>query len=65
MEWLEFTPWSREVAQSLATQAARLNVVVSPPAPKPQVTLAQAYHLQSLLRRYPRTNPWGHPSAEC
>jgi hypothetical protein len=64
MEWLEFTPWSREVEQSLANQAARLNML-SQPTPKPQVTLAQAYHLMSMLRRYPRTNPWGHPSAEC
>jgi hypothetical protein len=64
MEWLEFTPWSREVEQNLAAQAARLNVL-SQPAPKPQVTVAQAYNMLSMLRRYPRTNPWGHPSAEC
>ncbi|MDY7231608.1 hypothetical protein [Hyalangium rubrum] len=64
MEWLEFKPWTREVEQRLANQAARLHTL-SQPVAKPQVTLAQAYHLQSLLRRCPRTNPWGHPSAEC
>lgn len=64
MEWLEFKPWSQEVEQRLATQVARLNTLTQPVL-KPHVTLAQAYHLQTLLRRYPRTNPWGHPSAEC
>jgi hypothetical protein len=64
MEWLEFTPWSREVAQSLATQAARLNVLSQPAPAKPQATVAQAYNMVSMLRRYPSTNPWGHPSAE-
>ncbi len=64
MEWLEFAPWSREVEQSLALQAARLNSL-APHPPKPQVTPAQAYHLLSLLRQHPKTNPWGHPSAEC
>jgi hypothetical protein len=65
MEWLEFTPWSREVTQSLAMQAARLNTLTQP-APRPRTaTVAQAYKMLSMLRRYPSTNPWGHPSAEC
>lgn len=64
MEWLDFNRWSHEVQQRLELQAARLNEV-SQPLPKPQVTPTQAYHLASLLRRCPRTNPWGHPTAEC
>lgn len=63
MEWLEFNRWSHEVQKSLSLQAARLHEV-SQHLPKPTVTATQAYHLQSMLRRYPRTNPWGHPTAE-
>jgi hypothetical protein len=64
MEWLDFNRWSQEVHQRLAIQAARLNTL-SKPLPRPQVTAAQAYHLQSMLRRHLSTNPWGHPSTEC
>ena len=63
MEWLEFNRWSQEVQQRLAMQVARLNEV-SQHLPPTQVTATQAYHLQSMLRRFPCTNPWGHPSAE-
>ena len=63
MEWLEFNRWSQEVQQRLALQVARLNEVCQR-LPRTQVTAAQAYHLQSMLRRHPPTNPWGHPSAE-
>jgi len=42
-----------------------LNALTQPP-PKPQTaTVAQAYKMLSMLRRYPSTKPWGHPSAEC
>ncbi|WP_224246144.1 hypothetical protein [Hyalangium gracile] len=64
MEWLEFNRWSQEVQKRLAAQAARLHEV-SQHLPTPHVTAAQAYHLQSMLRRHSPTNPWGHPSAEC
>jgi hypothetical protein len=66
MEWLEFTPWSREVEQHLARQSARIRAthgrVV---AHRPQSGELRARQFQTLLARYPRTNPWGHPSAEC
>jgi hypothetical protein len=64
MEWLEFKGWSQDVQERLALQAARLTEV-SQRLPKTQVTATQAYHLQSMLRRYPPTNPWGHPTADC
>ncbi|HYH96157.1 hypothetical protein [Hyalangium sp.] len=63
MEWLEFNRWSQDVQKSIALQVARLSEV-SQHLPKTQVTATQAYHLQSMLRRHPPTNPWGHPSAE-
>jgi hypothetical protein len=64
MEWLEFKGWSQDVRERLTLQAARLHEV-SQHLPQTQVTATQAYHLQSMLRRYPLTNPWGHPTAEC
>lgn len=63
MEWLEFNRWSQEVQKRLALQVVRLNEVCQR-LPKTQVTATQAYHLQSMLRRHPPTNPWGHPSAD-
>ena len=67
MEWLEFNRWSREVEQRLAHQSARLHRAV----PRRPVNVhvesaeARAQRLQLLLLHYPRTNPWGHPAAEC
>jgi len=70
MEWLEFPRWSPEVERQLEMQAARLGVAMnrgalSAPKTGGSATVAAAYHLNAMLRSYPRTNPWGHPTSEC
>jgi hypothetical protein len=68
MEWLEFPRWSPEVERQLAVQAARLGAAVARgPLRQPGMspTVAAAYRLSTMLREYPRTNPWGHPTKEC
>lgn len=70
MEWLEFPRWSPEVERQLAMQAARLGAAmnrgaVSARKPGVSATVAAAYRLNTMLRSYPRTNPWGHPASEC
>lgn len=70
MEWLEFSCWSPEVERQLAMQAARLGAALHQGAPQVRktgvnATVAAAYRLNTMLREYPRTNPWGHPSSEC
>ncbi len=68
MEWLEFPRWSPEVERQLALQAARLGAAVARRTlhkPGMSATVAAAYRLNTMLREYPRTNPWGHPTTEC
>jgi hypothetical protein len=67
MEWLEFNRWSRDVEQRLTVQSAQLAGSVKPRPGNVHVESAEAraHRLQTLLRHYPRTNPWGHPVAEC
>jgi hypothetical protein len=66
MEWLEFNRWSHEVEQRLAQQTARLRGSARQPPGNVIVESAEAraHRLQTLLRQYTRTNPWGHPVAE-
>ncbi|MCI0571440.1 MAG: hypothetical protein L0Y66_11855 [Myxococcaceae bacterium] len=65
MEWLEFDRWSPEVEWALALQVARVVATRPSSQPTPRMdTRALASHLQSLLRTYPPTNPWGHPPGE-
>ncbi|MBZ4418563.1 hypothetical protein [Myxococcus sp. RHSTA-1-4] len=70
MEWFEFPRWSPEVERQLTMQAARLGAAINRgavPGRKPgaSATVAAAYRLNTMLREYPRTNPWGHPTSEC
>ncbi|XXF81134.1 hypothetical protein P2318_15625 [Myxococcaceae bacterium GXIMD 01537] len=67
MEWLEFNRWSAEVEQHLAHLATRCASACRGPRaqPPPESAEARAHRLQLLLERYPRSNPWGHPAAEC
>ncbi|CAM3278376.1 hypothetical protein G4177_33060 [Corallococcus sp. ZKHCc1 1396] len=66
MEWLEFKRWSPEVQHALALQAARLGqTAMHAEPPRQSATMLAAHRLCTLLRQYPRTNPWGHPASEC
>ncbi|QSQ15364.1 hypothetical protein [Myxococcus landrumensis] len=70
MEWLEFSRWSPEVERQLAQQVARLGATAacgtSPTRRlRARASVATVYRLNAMLREYPRTNPWGHPSSEC
>ena len=67
MEWLEFNGWSHDVAQRLALQATWLHACAQhlPEGHSAESAEARAHRLQTLLQQYPRTNPWGHPTAEC
>jgi hypothetical protein len=67
MEWIEFNRWSRDVEQRLAVQSAQLSNSVQLDSGKaqPESAEARAHRLQMLLQHYPRTNPWGHPVADC
>jgi len=67
MEWLEFNRWSHEVEQRLAIQARWLHTCAQhlPEGRPAESAEARAQRLQALLQQYPRTNPWGHPVAEC
>ncbi|WP_044890431.1 hypothetical protein [Myxococcus hansupus] len=69
MEWLEFTRWSPEVEQQLSMQAARLGAVDHPRTsahrrPGSGTTVSATCRLSTVLRQFPRTNPWGHPVSE-
>jgi len=70
MEWLEFSRWSPEVEQQLSMQAARLGAsghcrAASPRRPGAGATVSATCRLSTMLRQFPRTNPWGHPASEC
>lgn len=67
MEWLEFNGWSQEIERRLAHQTARMGSSKRqlPEDASAESAQARADRLQKLLQHYPRTNPWGHPSAEC
>lgn len=67
MEWLEFNRWSHDVEERLALQATMLHACARrPPAnPMSESAEARAQRLRRLLQDFPRTNPWGHPDAEC
>ncbi|MFP2958801.1 hypothetical protein ACLEPN_13380 [Myxococcus sp. 1LA] len=69
MEWLEFSCWSPEVERQLATQAARLGTFEHRDAqasrrPGAGATVSATCRLSTVLRQFPRTNPWGHPISE-
>lgn len=63
MEWLEFNGWSPEVVQSLFRQHVRAGAVAR--GLRAATTVRAAETCTALLARMPRTNPWGHPPAEC
>lgn len=67
MEWLEFNGWSQEIERRFAHQVARKSAPAQkrPDSAPAESAQARAARLQKLLQHYPRTNPWGHPSAEC
>lgn len=70
MEWLEFSRCSPEVERQLVQQAARLGATAtrggSPTRRlRARASVSTVYRLSAMLREYPRTNPWGHPSSEC
>lgn len=66
MEWLDFQRWSPEVQHQLALQAARLGKTAAHrDASRMTATELAAHRLCTLLRKYARTNPWGHPASEC
>jgi hypothetical protein len=67
MEWLEFTRWSPEVEQHLLAQVSRLGALARPQpvSVKPQGLQPLAERLKAALEGFPRTNPWGHPPADC
>ncbi|GEL68739.1 MULTISPECIES: hypothetical protein [Myxococcus] len=70
MEWLEFSRWSPEVEKQLAMQAARLGTFEhrGPQASRRSAaatTVSATCRLSTVLRQFPRTNPWGHPISEC
>ncbi|MBU8897061.1 hypothetical protein DRW03_21945 [Corallococcus sp. H22C18031201] len=66
MEWLDFQRWSPEVQRKLALQVSRLERTVAYRRAAPVKSASTlAHRMCTLLRKYTRTNPWGHPASEC